>query len=89
MRTNGLYEVLLREMENVDKGKKSPEKAVMSVLNEFSRESIYVSTRYAKHAALAAKVLELRNKGLETGEIAQRLGISKRHARRIYASMTN
>ncbi|WP_432737624.1 hypothetical protein [Maridesulfovibrio sp. FT414] len=89
MRDNDLYDVILREMVKVKEGHKCPEKAALSVMGEFSKESVYVSTRYLRHAGLAAKVLKLRNDGLETGEIAQRLGISKRHARRLYASMMN
>lgn len=89
MRDNVLYDVILREMENVSEGMKSPEKAAMSVMNQFSRESIYVSTRYAKHVSLASRVVQLRESGLGTKEIAQRLGISKRHARRLYSSVAN
>ncbi|WP_320170640.1 hypothetical protein [Maridesulfovibrio sp.] len=89
MRDNDLYEAILREMHKVKAGDKCPENAAFSVMNEFSRESIYVSTRFLRHARLGEKVLKLRNSGIGTSEIAERLGISKRHARRLYAAMLN
>lgn len=89
MRDNDLYDVIVKEMNNVMEGVKCPEKAAMNVMEQFSRETIYVSTRFLKHAELSSKVVYLRNSGLGTAEIAERLGISKRHARRLYASMKN
>lgn len=89
MRDNDLYEAMVREMNNVKAGMKTPENAALSVMCEFSRESVYVSTRYVKHASLSTRVLELRNQGLENKDVAERLGISKRHARRLYAAMLN
>lgn len=89
MRENVLYDVLVREMNHVQSGIKCPEKAALSVMSEFAHESVYVSTRFLKHAGLAAKVAQLKDYGVETCNIAERLGISKRHVRRLYASLKN
>ncbi|WP_027721577.1 hypothetical protein [Maridesulfovibrio zosterae] len=89
MRGNQLYEVIVREMNHVMANGKSPENAALSVMNEFAHENIYVSTRYLKHAGLAAKVAELKTYGVENADIAERLGITKRHVRRLYASLNN
>lgn len=89
MRENCLYNVLVREMNHVKNDGKCPEAAALCVMNEFAQESVYVSTRYLKHAGLAAKVAKLKNYGIETRDIAERLGITKRHVRRLYASMNN
>ncbi|WP_320005885.1 hypothetical protein [Maridesulfovibrio sp.] len=89
MRENALYDVLVREMNHVKSGMKCPEKAALSVMDEFAHESVYVSTRFLKHAGLAVKVAELKDYGVENCDIAERLGISKRHVRRLYASMKN
>ncbi|GEM_PF-2647187 len=89
MRGNHLYEVIVREMNHVKSGAKCPEKAALSVMNEFAQESVYVSTRFLKHAGLAAKVAQLKDYGIENADIAERLGITKRHVRRLYASLKN
>ena len=89
MRGNQLYEVIVREMNYVKDNSKSPKNAALCVMNEFAQENVYVSTRYLKHAGLAAKVVELKNYGVENADIAERLGITKRHVRRLYASLNN
>ncbi|CCO25390.1 hypothetical protein [Maridesulfovibrio hydrothermalis] len=89
MKENYLYDVLVREMVQVQDGAKCPEKAALSVMSEFAQESVYFSTRYLKHAGLAVKVAELKDYGVENSAIAERLGITKRHVRRLYASMKN
>ncbi|WP_319765114.1 hypothetical protein [Maridesulfovibrio sp.] len=89
MRENALYDVLVREMNHVKSGMKCPEKAALSVVSEFAHESVYVSNRFLKRAGLAAKVAQLKDYGVETCDIAERLGISKRHVRRLYASLKN
>ncbi len=89
MRENVFYDVLVREMSHVKSGTKCPEKAALCVMSEFAHESVYVSTRFLKHAGLAVKVARLKDYGVETSDIAERLGISKRHVRRLYASMKN
>lgn len=89
MRGNHLYDVIVREMNHVKSGGKCPETAALSVMNEFAQENVYVSTRFLKHAGLANKVAQLKDYGIENADIAERLGITKRHVRRLYASLNN
>ncbi|SDK88568.1 hypothetical protein SAMN05660337_1571 [Maridesulfovibrio ferrireducens] len=89
MKENLLYEAMVREMDSVRLGNKSPEKAALSVLKEFSNDRVYISTRFVEHAKLTEKVIKLKNYGIENADIADRLGITQRHVRRIYSSMNN
>ena len=89
MKENLLYEAMVREMNSVQLGNKTPEKAALSVLREFANDRVYISTRFVEHAKLSEKIVHLKNYGVENADIADRLGISKRHVRRIYSSMAN
>ena len=89
MKENVLYDVMVREMRSVKFGSKSPEIAALSVIREFASDRVYVSSRFLNHADLALKVIKLKDYGVDTAGIAERLGISRRHVRRLYACMKN
>lgn len=84
---NAFYEVVLREMNAVGCGQKTPESAALDVLKEFAADRIYVSSRFIEKNKLEQKVLELKEYGVSTADIAERMGVSMRHVRRIYAKM--
>ena len=45
--------------------------------------------RAALNVQLGAKVIKLKNYGVENADIAERLGISERHVRRLWTSSQN
>ena len=89
MKENVLYEVIVREMKNVRMGENSPERAALNVIKEFANDRVYVSSRFVEHVQLGAKVIKLKNYGVENSDIADRLGISERHVRRLWTSAQN
>lgn len=84
---NVFYDVVLREMNAVNSGSKSPESAANDVLNEFAADRIYISTRFLKKNELEEKVMKLKSYGISTASIAERTGVSMRHVRRICAKL--
>ncbi|WP_031479981.1 hypothetical protein [Maridesulfovibrio frigidus] len=89
MKENILYEAIVREMKNVRIGEKSPESAALNVIREFANDRVYISSRFVEHVQLGAKVIKLKNYGVENSDIAERLGISERHVRRLWTSARN
>jgi hypothetical protein len=84
---NEFYDVVLREMNAVSCGSKSPETAALDVLKEFSADRIYISSRFIRKNSLAEKVLKLKSLGVSKACIAERTGVTMRHVRRICAGL--
>lgn len=84
---NVFYDAVLREMNAVRCGRKSPETAAIDVLKEFSADRIYISSRFIRKNSLNEKVFKLKKHGLSNADIAERTGVSMRHVRRICAGL--
>lgn len=82
---NNFEEALLNELRAVEKGEKIPEESVQKLYREFPRlEKMYLATRWRKRDRNIALVKKLKDQGVETSAVAERLDLSTSYVRRLY-----
>jgi DNA-binding NarL/FixJ family response regulator len=87
-----IQEAIVRAIQAVHDGEKTPEEAALSVMREFQRESVdfpAIDREREPITTRAVRIMKLRAEGVPVAMIAQREGISPRRVWAIIASMTN
>lgn len=85
---NSLEEDLILQMNLVKDGQRMPEEVVCYLYDRYPKlEQVFRSIRQKRKERKEELIIKLKEQGLNTKQIAERIGVSSRHVRRLSARL--